>query len=73
LLNRAELFWQQSQILFDHWDRMLAEDAQRVQRECALYRRWLAGFDPADEDSLVIRDVLLEMISEMMVDAALAG
>jgi hypothetical protein len=55
--------------LFDRWDRELIRDPGRIQRECALYRRWLIGFEPADEDSRVIRDVLLEMLVEMMIDA----
>jgi len=42
-----------------------------MRRESALYRRWLIAFEPADEDSALIRDVLLEMLAELMVDAAL--
>jgi hypothetical protein len=72
LPSRAELFWRQSQVLFDGWERDLRRDPRRVRRECALYRRWLNGIDPADDGSRDIRDVLLEMLVEMMIDAELS-
>jgi hypothetical protein len=71
LPSRADLFWRQSQTLFDHWEALLNRESRQVRRECALYRRWLIGFEPVDEDSALIRDVLLEMLAELMVDAAL--
>jgi hypothetical protein len=71
LPSRADLFWRQSQTLFDHWEILLGLESRQVRRECALYRRWLIGFEPVDEDSALIRDVLLEMLAELMVDTAL--
>jgi hypothetical protein len=58
--------------LFDRWDGLVGADSARVRRECALYRRWLTALDPADEDSLLVREVVLEMLAEIMVDATLA-
>ena len=69
--SRADLFWRQSQTLFERWETLLTHESRLVRRESALYRKWLVAFDPTDEDSALIRDVLLEMLAELMVDAAL--
>ncbi len=69
-----DLFWSQSAALFDRWLRLLDSDPARVQRECALFRRWIDNLPIDDADSETIREVLLEMaaeMAEMMVEATL--
>ena len=69
--TRADLFWRQSQALFDRWESLLARDPARVRRECALYRRWLTSLPAADEDTVLVQEILLEMLADLMVDATL--
>ena len=66
-----ELFWRQSERLFDRWERILARDPARVRRECALYRRWVVGLQAQNPEGEVVREVLLEMLADIMVDATL--
>lgn len=69
--TRADLFWRQSQELFDRWEFLLERDPARVRRECALYRRWLANFRATDRDAALVQEILLEMLADLMVDATL--
>jgi hypothetical protein len=50
---------------------MLDRDPDRVRRECALYRRWLANVRTADRDVALVQEILLEMLADLMVDATL--
>jgi hypothetical protein len=50
---------------------MLDRDPERVRRECALYRRWLANVRAADQDTALVQEIFLEMLADLMVDATL--
>jgi hypothetical protein len=50
---------------------MIVRDPARVLRECALYRRWVLALHSGDADSEIVREVLLEMLADMMVQATL--